>query len=604
MAKTAIRRTWRLPVPVPPEPAWRALADTARFNEAMEMPKYRVTETPQADGSVRARGEIRHGPFHIAWEEPPVDWVAGQGFHQVRRFLNGPLAELVADLDIEAAADGRTAIARYDIAVTPRTWIGRWVVAPALLTGFGRKASLRVREAGKRLAAGAPSAFAVARRTLDPAARVRADALVARIESSPYGHGCARVLLDHLLSVSDLDAATMRPLAFARLANLRPRDSIELMLAAAHFGLLELQWDVICPRCRGAKARPGHLAVLPRQVHCPSCNVDYGANFSENVEVTFRPAPWLRPIEAGEYCLMGPGSTPHVLVQQHLAPGETRTVRARLAPGTYGLRTREPGPELVITQAGGIFPDVILAGREIRTGQPSGSGQISLSNQGDRPATLVIESRAWHDDALTAKAATALQVFRVLFPDETLSVGEDANIDRMAFLFTDLRGSTALYERLGDSEAYRVVRRHFEFLEQAVMANDGCVVKTIGDAVVAVFAASADALRAALSIQGDVSAFNDRIAPNAIRIRLGLHHGPCVAVTLNGRLDYFGSAVNLAARLEHESRGDDIVLSAAMADDEAVARLMAGLSVSREDAQIRGFDRPIPLVRISGAVSR
>lgn len=604
MAKNAIRRTWRLPVPVPPEPAWRALADTARFNEAMEMPKYQVSETPQNDGSVRARGEIRQGPFHIAWDEVPVDWVAGQGFHQVRRFLNGPLVDLVADLDIEAADDGRAAIARYTVSITPRNWFGRWVVAPALLTGFGRKATLRVQEAGKRLAAGLPRAFAVAGRTLGPVAKARADALVARIESSPYGHGSATVLLDHLLSASDLDVATIRPLAFARLANLRPRDSIEMMLAATHFGLLELQWDVICPRCRGAKARPAHLQALPRQVHCPSCNVEYGANFSENVEITFRPAPWLRLIEGGEYCLMGPGSTPHVLVQQHLAPGETRTVRARLAPGIYGLRTREPGPDLAITHAGGIFPGVILTGREIKTGQPSEPGEISFSNQCERPATIVIESRAWRDDALTAKAATALQVFRVLFPDETLSVGEDANIDRMAFLFTDLRGSTTLYERLGDSEAYRVVRRHFEFLEQAVTANDGCIVKTIGDAVLAVFAAPADALRAALSIQGDVSAFNDRIAPNAIRIRLGLHHGPCVAVTLNGRLDYFGSAVNLAARLEHESRGDDIVLSAAMAEDDAVAGLLAGHSVFRETAQIRGFDRPIPLVRIGGVVSR
>lgn len=600
MAHDPIRRTWRIPIPLPPEPAWRALSDTARFNESLDMPKYQVTETPRANGSVLTVGEISRGPVHIAWEEQPVDWIAPQGFHQVRRFLNGPLAEMVVDLEIVPAADGRSSIASYTVSITPRNRLGRWLVAPAMLRGFGRKAPLRVQLAGERLAVGEARAFLTPPRRLDPATAARAAALAARIEASPYGHGAARQLLDHILSVSDIDVATLRPLAFARLAGLRPRDAIELFFGAAHFGLLDLQWDIVCPRCRGAKARPGHLQALPRQVHCPSCNVDFAANFSENVEVTFHPAAWLRPIEAGEYCLMGPGSTPHVLAQQHLAPGETRSIAVDLAPGRYGLRTREPGPETVFDHRGEQMSAVTLEGGNIMAEVSIGPGRLVLANRGKDAVTIVIERRAWRDDALTAKAATALHVFRVFFPDETLSVGADAPIDRLSFMFTDLRGSTALYERVGDAEAYRIVRRHFDFLEQVVAANSGCIVKTIGDAVLAVFAAPEDAMRTALAVRHDVAAFNEQIAPNAIRIRIGLHAGSCVAVTLNGRLDYFGSTINLAARLEHESRGDDIVLSAVLAEDWAVAALLAGRIAVREETRLRGFDRPVALVRVSG----
>jgi len=591
-------------MPLPSALAWRVLADTARFNEAMAMPKYRVIEEPQADGSVRAVGEIRRGFVHLAWEEPPVDWVAERGFRQVRRFLNGPLRELVATLTLEPGAGPGATVAVYEVDITPRNALGRWIVAPVMLRSFGRRAEARLREAGERLAAGESRAFALPPRVLTPAARVRAEALVARLEAGPYGHGHAAGLLDHLVSASDLDVSGMRPLAFARRVALGAKAAVELFLAAAHYGLLEMQWDIVCPRCRGAKARPGKLRDLPRRVHCASCNVDYGADFSRNVEITFRPASWLRDVEAGEYCLMGPGGTPHVLIQQHLAPGERRVVEADLAPGTYGLRGRAPGPETEIIHSGGGLGEVIFDEAGIRTGAPGAAGRIVLANGSDKPRTVVIEAKTWRADALTAKAATALQIFRVLFPDETLSAGEDVAIDRMAFLFTDLRGSTALYERVGDSEAYRIVRQHFAFLEKTIADHDGCVVKTIGDAVLAVFASSADAVRAARAVRRDVSAFNGRIAPNAIRIRLGLHAGPCVAVTLNGRLDYFGSAVNLAARLEAESRGDDIVLSAAMAEEPGVTALLAGVAVSREDARLRGFDRPIPLVRLGGAAPR
>ncbi len=91
-------------------------------------------------------------------------------------------------------------------------------------------------------------------------------------------------------------------------------------------------------------------------------------------------------------------------------------------------------------------------------------------------------------------------------------------------------------------------------MADAVRAHDGGIVKTIGDAVMAAFSNPADAMRAALAVQRNMAQFNrDRqlgAEDGLVIVKLGLHGGPCIVVTLNDRLDYFGSTANLAARLQ------------------------------------------------------
>ena len=172
-------------------------------------------------------------------------------------------------------------------------------------------------------------------------------------------------------------------------------------------------------------------------------------------------------------------------------------------------------------------------------------------------------------------------------------------------MFTDLKGSTALYERIGDAAAYHLVRDHFAFLAAEVRASEGAIVKTIGDAVMAAFAEPAAAVRAALAIQAHVAKFNAEHGSEAGRgdiiIKLGLHKGPCIVVTLNERLDYFGGTVNLAARLQGRSDGGDIVLSAALLAEPEVKALLAGHRLSEESAAIKGFAAPVPYYRIPAA---
>ena len=191
-----------------------------------------------------------------------------------------------------------------------------------------------------------------------------------------------------------------------------------------------------------------------------------------------------------------------------------------------------------------------------------------------------------------------MQAFRDLLPEQTLRPDEDIAIDNVTLMFTDLAGSTALYERIGDGRAYHLVREHFTFLADAVRRHNGTLVKTIGDAVMAAFSDPAEGVAAALQVQARVRDFNASLGADAITIKIGLHGGPCIAVTMNDHLDYFGSTVNTAARLQGESHGGDVVLSERLAGDPAVVALLGGRPLPLEQAQLKGLARPVQFRRL------
>jgi class 3 adenylate cyclase len=149
-------------------------------------------------------------------------------------------------------------------------------------------------------------------------------------------------------------------------------------------------------------------------------------------------------------------------------------------------------------------------------------------------------------------------------------------------IFTDLKGSTALYEQIGDLKAFSLVQQHFERLLQVTVANNGAVIKTIGDAVMAAFEKSSDAVRAAIAMRKEIERFNQLRQKQDIVLKVGIHRGPSIAVTLNERLDYFGRTVNIAARVQNRANGDEICLSEDVRDAPGVEELLASLVVTQE----------------------
>ena len=144
---------------------------------------------------------------------------------------------------------------------------------------------------------------------------------------------------------------------------------------------------------------------------------------------------------------------------------------------------------------------------------------------------------------LTAKRLLTNQTFRDIYRTDTLDVDQRLKITSLTFLFTDLKGSTALYERVGDLVAYDLVRQHFHVLTEIVAAEAGAIVKTIGDAVMATFPTPDRALAAALRMREAMSRINAERGNQDLLLKIGIHEGPCLAVILNDSQDYFGQTV-------------------------------------------------------------
>lgn len=594
-----MQQTWSWHVDLPPDRLWPILADTNRFNEAMGLPAYELEETPQPNGTVLRRGKGKAAGFTLEWEEKPYEWIHERYFRPSRVFSKGPFRRFGPVFRLDA--EGLGSKIAYTIEWEALTLTGR-LFGARLARQAGDAIARHIRTAVAFVNGERPTPFDLPPPTLPAGARKRAARLAKEVDDSRYGNGLGAPLADLLLTGMASDLVQLRPKILARRFAVEPRPAIEACLAAVKTGLLEMKWDLLCSNCRGPSRRVSDLRDLPRGAHCPSCNIDYERDFEQNVELSFAPAPTVRPLLAGGYCLSGPMSTPHVQVQLLLAPGERRDIEVELPIGRYRLRTVHPGTFVDVDYEGGAFPGLRMTPTGVEALPAGTPGTVVLVNDAGFEAAAVIENRTWTREALTAPEVITLQAFRDLFAEATLRPGDEGAVGQVTLLFSDLRGSTALYERVGDAAAYNIVRDHFAFLAEIVRDHDGAVVKTIGDAVMAAFMDPAHAVRAALAMQADITAFNrNRFGgqmERAIVIKLGVHGGGSIVVNLNDRLDYFGSTVNMAARLQGESAGGDIVVSGALADDPAVRPLLVDVPTREESVTLKGFDRPTRFVRV------
>jgi class 3 adenylate cyclase len=178
-----------------------------------------------------------------------------------------------------------------------------------------------------------------------------------------------------------------------------------------------------------------------------------------------------------------------------------------------------------------------------------------------------------------------------LFRTDTLDVDQRLKITSLTFLFTDLKGSTALYERVGDLVAFDLVREHFHVLYDVVQAEAGAVVKTIGDAVMATFSTPDRALAAALRMREEMARINTERGNEDLLLKIGIHEGPCLAVRLNDTQDYFGRTVNIAARVQGLASSRAIHVTKSVMEDPNAAKILetSGLKPTMQRASLRGI---------------
>jgi class 3 adenylate cyclase len=200
---------------------------------------------------------------------------------------------------------------------------------------------------------------------------------------------------------------------------------------------------------------------------------------------------------------------------------------------------------------------------------------------------------------LTGKRLLNCQTFRDLFRSEVIAASGGIGIRDLTLLFTDLKGSTALYDAIGDLNAFALVQQHFDRLYQITMRHGGAVVKTIGDAVMASFSEPAGAVRAAIEMLDEIGGVAGGMSGEGLQLKIGIHRGACVAVTLNDRLDYFGQTVNVAARVQALADASEIYVTRDIYDVPEVAELLSGtFNAEPRLASLRGIHEEVPVFRL------
>jgi class 3 adenylate cyclase len=594
MSSKEFHYRWEFDLQSSPEQLWPLVSDTNRFNRDTGVPS--VEAIGESRGNIRRRLRLTTFGIPIEWEEQPFEWVRPERFAVVRRYAKGPIAELrVLATLAPIETPGGTKLT-YEVWATPKNLLGQLAIPIQIGIISRRRFARAFREYDKvaqaDLASPAPAAAEV---KFAPGGRARLRELGERLAIDNCRAELVALLVDHIAGADDFALARIRPYELARKWQKPRREILELCFQATRVGMLDLQWNLICPMCRGGEAKDS-LDELSRNVHCEGCNIDFDVNFEQSVELTFHPNASIRHVEVDTFCVGGPQVTPHIIAQQLLPAGSQRAVPIKLVPGRYRLRTMNlPGWQHLCA---GDRGECALTLRANVDGWSSEEIEIShlcnlqLENATPHEELFILERTEWSDDAATAAEVTAVQMFRDLFAREALRPGEQISVGTLTVLFTDLKDSTRLYREIGDATAFGRVMNHFDVLKQTIADQDGALVKTIGDAVMAVFRRPANALHAMLEAQDRLAHPPDGMLP--LTLKAGIHTGPCIAVTLNDRLDYFGSTVNLAARLEGQSTGGDVVISTAVYSDPEVRELLkecpTGLCATQFTIPLKGFD--------------
>lgn len=596
--------TYSLRFPAPREQVWELLADNDRMNREIGLPPVRYEFAPRAEGGTTTLGTLTLGRLTLHYRELPYEYLRPEFYTERRLFDQGPVREFRVYVSLQPEGDGTHAHCRAEL-------FGRSAVASPFLRVMGQKMMgdfARSWQAFATYLAGKSATPYPRHQHQTPAIPERLEAAQTALLALSTDASIVRHLTEFLADAPPEDLLLMRPFVLADSWHCDRMETLKTFLTAAgkDVGMLELKWRLLCPACLGSSPNTTRrrLNEVTQQVHCPACNIQFDAEWDKSVEVCFAVAPRIRPVHDVLYCQGAPMRTPHVLAQFTADAGATVTHSLALAPGAYRLRSPQAQNECHVTVQANAAPEFhAVLERDGERGmlrlaseRVASNAEWKFRNALDAFVVFRLEQSEPQIPVATAALVTSLQAFRDRFSGEVLSPETELAVRQICVLFSDLKGSTAMYRERGDAPSYRAVRDHFAALQRIVEKHDGAIVKTIGDAIMAVFTDAAQGVEAALQIQQDALTWTDNLI-----VKLGLHSGPAIAVNANDRLDYFGQTVNMAARLQAASAGNDVVIAESLAQDVLIDRVLTRYGCQRMafTQDIRGLNSALPLLRLT-----
>ncbi|MBL8810752.1 MAG: protein kinase [Planctomycetaceae bacterium] len=556
------------------EQLWPYVSHTDRVNHALGLSSVTYTTRRHPERGVERFAEARVAGQKLAWQEHPYEWIEGKRLSVLREFSSGPFLWFMNIVELQQISGGGTRLTQTLKAV-PRNFAGRMLCRLELGRRTPRafqKVYQQVDEFLQRGASPATDAFG-ARIAMTAGGRRRLEQRIQSVASAGTDPSVTETLRQFLENASDLEVARIRPLVFAERFQLSADEVIRACLLGAREGLLLHLWDILCPSCRIPADVQETLASLKDHAYCPACDLKYTVDFASSVELIFRAHPDVRPAETRTYCIGGPAFSAHVVAQIRLAPGERFDLPVALTEGTYRLR----GPQLPF-----VIDLVVSAGRgasraEFSMLRPPVPGTVPVFRAGQQVLVLHnttgqdlqirLERTAGRSQALTAAAASAMPLFRELFPNDVLAPGQIVSITSVTLLMAELCTAESLYASIGDGPAFGKIRTKLLEIEEGVRSNGGAVVKIVGEGVLAVFQSTPAAVQAAVTLM-------KKMDLNELPLRTAIDHGPAMVTTLNDRLDYFGATVARTRRLLEFAGSGELLIPSRVAIDEELQNIL------------------------------
>ena len=534
MRDSLIEKTYRWSLVASPAALWPILSDTARLNEALKMPRYRISETFDRDSMRRRYGEMVEDGSQVRWEEPSFEWVEG-GWWRWRRFYDeGPLRETGGMLMLMPSKEGGTRVS-YTLTAEPNGFMGRALVA----SGHLKLAARAFEKFTNHIDAHCRKPHGDFYSNFSAKTAKKASPKLPKPENAE-----AELLTQFAewLAIAPLaDRLDLRSRRLAKCLGVTDAEALRACLLAVKSGDLTMRYRAICPTCRASAIEVATLGKIPALLACRRCGAGYHRDLDGTVEVLFS-VPGIHPDE-GVYCGSGPALMPHAPVQQNVGALERRDLAFQLPRGVFCARAQDGAVSEIVelTSPTGIHVQVTDAGITIDTG----SEGCVVENHCKRDFTVSIERCDWSDDALPVSDLLAEQAFHDLMPEQILPDGDSASVGFGVILGIGDLPTTLTHDRAGalidQEEGYH-----------------GLVFTSLKRAM-----ATAESLK--------------KKYPDA---RIALDCGPLTIGTLGGKLRYIGTVPETARSLSLAGYRNAIQLSPRL--KEALSD--AGLPVPKVDA--------------------
>jgi len=600
-SRKPLQITWDWQLDASPEQLWPLLTDTNRLFKDLSQPSIQQAHLSQSVAPGLVQLSYNSINRYEVWEEEPYEWEYPYRFGFTRHYQSGPYKTLTIQVDLQNNVDGTRITVTLD--AKPRLSLLSILSTFKMKTLLKRRLKKTIRRYDK-LAQNNQKHYQQAReKKLVRGGEQRLQQILEDLHNSQVDANILNNLVNFLRRADDLALKRIHPYKLADDWDISREQVLKVFIQASKADLLNFNWDLYCPTCRDIQESVKTLNQIHEPIYCEKCEQEFSVNFNKTIQLSFTPHPLIRKIDDNEYCIRGPQTKPHVVNQQYLEPGQNRYIKTDLPVGTYILRSSESaGTATVHVRNNGdetIHIELRESGLQGEEANITTDPNLSIQNSSNATQVITLEKKSWSNNSVSAAQATSSQLFRDLFANEVLKKGEKISVDNLTLMFTDLFDSTGMYNEEGDDKAVGQVINHFEVLEDAIADENGAVVKTIGDSVMAVFCEPEHALRAYLRAQ-KILTEDDRFS-NDLQLKAGIHHGSCVAVNLNNRIDYFGSTVNIASRfVDYASENEAIISQQTLANSELqqiLADFDSQSSVKNMSTRLKGFQKESFLIK-------